>query len=139
MIREGEFVSFNERVECRAGRFAVQYCLPSFRLSLERLGKSPSHLRVMAENDRKKQRLRCFRLPGIELDDSSDVTALLALQGPGAQMALQPLAETPLSEALMVVVPVASEVATPELLMVATAVLLEVQVTPANVKVLPSE
>src|SRR5439155_26891128 len=37
-------------------------------------------------------------LPGIELDDSSDVTALLALQGPGAQMALQPLAETPLHE-----------------------------------------
>ena len=45
----------------------------------------------------------------------------------------------PLSEALMVVVPAATEVTTPELLMVATAVLLEVQMTPANVKVLPSE
>jgi aminomethyltransferase len=37
-------------------------------------------------------------VPGVELEDSSTATALLALQGPAAERVLQPLAETPLSE-----------------------------------------
>src|SRR5262245_6301677 len=37
-------------------------------------------------------------LPGINLEDSSEVTALLALQGPAAEAVLQPMTDSPLSE-----------------------------------------
>src|SRR5262249_53308079 len=37
------------------------------------------------------------RLPGVELDDSSDATALLAVQGPAALDVLQPLCSAPLA------------------------------------------
>jgi aminomethyltransferase len=38
------------------------------------------------------------RLPGVEIEDSSPVTALLAVQGPAALAALQPLTAAPLAE-----------------------------------------
>ncbi len=38
------------------------------------------------------------RLPGVNLEDSSEVTALIALQGPEAQAVLQPLTDGPLDE-----------------------------------------
>jgi aminomethyltransferase len=38
------------------------------------------------------------QLPGVTIEDSSDATALLALQGPAAQATLQPLTPAPLAE-----------------------------------------
>jgi aminomethyltransferase len=51
--------------------------------------------------DRVREWLEGRLLPGVQLEDSSRVTSLVALQGPAAQEILQPLCTGPLAESTL--------------------------------------